>query len=197
MNGRCTIRLSGSGGQGVVLISVILAEAAVLNGDKTVQSQSYGPEVRGGMCQAYTIISNEDIWFSKPEKADVLLSLTQASLNKLCKDLTRGSVVIADSGLSIPCSCPASTVFSIPILETAAKVVGRAMTANVVAAAAINTLLHLFPDDIMREAVRKHIPAGTEELDMKAYEEGVKIAGMAGTGSVRRFSPETYCLCGH
>ena len=197
MKGRCTIRLSGSGGQGVVLISVILAEAAVLNGDKTVQSQSYGPEVRGGMCQAFTIISDEDIWFSKPEKTDVLLALTQASLNKFCRDLTRGSVVIADSELSIPGCCPASTVFSIPILKTASKVVGRAMTANVVAAAAINTLLHLFPDDIRREAVRRHIPAGTEELDMKAYEEGVRIAGMAGTGSMRRFLPETDCICGH
>ena len=49
----------------------------------------------------------------------------------------------------------------------------------------------------MREAVRRHIPAGTEELDMKAYEEGVRIAGMAGTGSIRRFLPETDCICGH
>ena len=50
MNNRCAIRLTGSGGQGVILISVILAEAAVLNGDKAVQSQAYRPEARGGMC---------------------------------------------------------------------------------------------------------------------------------------------------
>lgn len=179
MNNRCVIRFTGSGGQGVILTSVIMAEAAVLNGNKTVQSQSYGPEVRGGLCQAYTIISNEEIWFSKPEKADVLLALTQASLNKYYRDTVQTSVIIADSGLSVPGDCPASKLFRLPILETAEKVVGRLMTANVIAAAAINTLLDLFPDEIMRKAVKMHIPAGTEDLDMKAYEEGRRLAEKA------------------
>lgn len=179
MNNRCAIRLTGSGGQGVILISVILAEAAVLNGDKAVQSQAYGPEARGGMCQADTIISSEDIWFSKPEKPDVLLALTQASLNKFSKDTTTNSIIIADTGLSIPGNCAASKIIRIPILETASKVVGRPMTANIVAAAAINTILKLFPEDIMKEAVRMHIPAGTEELNMRAYEEGKHLAERA------------------
>lgn len=176
MNSRCAIRLTGSGGQGVILISVILAEAAVLNGDKAVQSQVYGPEARGGMCQADTIISNEDIWFSKQEKPDVLLALTQASMNKFSKDTTPNSVIIADTGLSIPGNCAASRIYRIPILETASKVVGKAMTANIVAVAAINTILELFPEEIMLEAVKMHIPAGTEELNMRAYDEGRKIA---------------------
>lgn len=179
MNSRCVIRFTGYGGQGVVLASVFLAEAAVLDGYKVVQSQSYGPEVRGGMCQAYTIISNEEIWFSKPEKSDVLLSLTQASLNKFCRDTVPTSVIIADTGLSVPDECPASKIFRIPILETAAKAVGRPMTANVVAAAAVNSLLDLFPEETMRKAVRMHIPAGTEALDMKAFDEGKKLAGEA------------------
>lgn len=176
---RCVIRFAGSGGQGVILTSVIMAQAAVLNGYKTVQSQSYGPEVRGGMCQAYTIISSKDIWFSKPQKSDVLLALTQASLNKFSRDTVPASVIIADSSLTIPDNCYDSKLFSIPILETAANVVGRLMTANVAAAAAINTLLGLFPDETMREAVKMHIPAGTEELDMRAYEEGRKLAERA------------------
>ena len=179
MNNRCAIRLTGSGGQGVILISVILAEAAVLNGDKAVQSQAYGPEARGGMCQADTIISKEDIWFSKPEKPDVLLTLTQGSMNKFSKDTTPTSIIIADSGLSIPGNCAASRIFRLPILETAAKVIGRPMTANIVAAAAINTLLNLFPEEIMKEAVTMHIPAGTEELNMKAYREGKRLAEQA------------------
>lgn len=176
MNSRCAIRLTGSGGQGVILISVILAEAAVLNGDKAVQSQAYGPEARGGMCQADTIISSEEIWFSKPEKPDVLLVLTQASMNKFSRDTTPGSVIIADTGLSIPANCAASKIYRIPILETASQVVGKAMTANIVAVAAINTLLGLFPDEILQEAVKMHIPAGTETLNMKAFEEGKRIA---------------------
>ena len=179
MSNRCAIRLTGSGGQGVILISVILAEAAVLDGKKAVQSQAYGPEARGGMCQADTIISDEDIWFSKQEKPDVLLALTQASMNRFSKDTTPQSVIIADTGLSIPGNCAASKIYRIPILETASKVVGKAMTANIVAVGAINTILGLFPDDIMLEAVKMHIPAGTEELNMKAFEEGKRIAEQA------------------
>ena len=176
MNNRCAIRLTGSGGQGVILISVILAEAAVLDGKKAVQSQVYGPEARGGMCQADTIISDDEIWFSKQEKPDVLLTLTQPSMNKFSKDTTPQSTIIADTGLSIPGNCAASKIYRIPILETASKVVGKPMTANIVAVSAINTILGLFPEDIMQEAVKMHIPAGTEELNMKAFEEGKRIA---------------------
>lgn len=176
MNNRCAIRLTGSGGQGVILISVILAEAAVLDGKKAVQSQVYGPEARGGMCQADTIISDDEIWFSKQEKPDVLLTLTQPSMNKFSKDTTPQSTIIADTGLSIPGNCAASKIYRIPILETASKVVGKPMTANIVAVSAINTILGLFPEDIMLEAVKMHIPAGTEELNMKAFDEGKRIA---------------------
>ncbi len=179
MNNRLAIRLTGSGGQGVILISVILAEAAVLNGEQAVQSQVYGPEARGGMCQADTIISSEEIWFSKPEKPDVLLSLTQPAMNRFSKDTIPSSVIIADSTLSIPGSCPASRIYRLPILEAAVKNVGKAMTANIVATGAINTILELFPDDVMFEAVRMHIPAGTEELNLKAFEEGKRIAQSA------------------
>ena len=176
MNNRCAIRLTGSGGQGVILISVILAEAAVLDGKKAIQSQVYGPEARGGMCQADTIISDDEIWFSKQEKPDVLLTLTQPSMNKFSKDTTPQSTIIADTGLSIPGNCAASKIYRIPILETASKVVGKPMTANIVAVSAINTILGLFPEDIMLEAVKMHIPAGTEELNMKAFDEGKRIA---------------------
>ena len=42
------MRLSGSGGQGLILAGIILAEAAILDGKLAIQSQSYGPEARGG-----------------------------------------------------------------------------------------------------------------------------------------------------
>ena len=121
------------------------------------------------------IISDDEIWFSKQEKPDVLLTLTQPSMNKFSKDTTPQSTIIADTGLSIPGNCAASKIYRIPILETASKVVGKPMTANIVAVSAINTILGLFPEDIMLEAVKMHIPAGTEELNMKAFNEGKRI----------------------
>ncbi len=48
---RKEIRLSGYGGQGLILAGIILAEAAMRDGYEVVQSQSYGPEARGGGLQ--------------------------------------------------------------------------------------------------------------------------------------------------
>ena len=150
---RKQLRLSGSGGQGVITAAIILAEAAVAEGKEAAQSQSYGPEARGGMCQADTIISNEEIWFSKPEKPDVLLALTQASMNKFSRDTTPGSVIIADTGLSIPANCAASKIYRIPILETASKVVGKAMTDRLVD---VSDAVHLLLVLHILEGIARH-----------------------------------------
>ncbi|HHV17889.1 MAG TPA: 2-oxoacid:ferredoxin oxidoreductase subunit gamma, partial [Thermoanaerobacterales bacterium] len=61
MDERTEIRLSGSGGQGLILAGIILAEATILDGKNAVQSQSYGPEARGGASRAEIIISNASI----------------------------------------------------------------------------------------------------------------------------------------
>ena len=80
MSRRLDLRLSGSGGQGVILATIILAEAALLAGKKAVQSQAYGPEARGGMCKAETIVSDSPIWFTKVQTPNFLLALTQQAL---------------------------------------------------------------------------------------------------------------------
>ncbi|MCK5915301.1 MAG: 2-oxoacid:acceptor oxidoreductase family protein, partial [Deltaproteobacteria bacterium] len=54
---RTEIRLAGSGGQGLITAGIILAEAAILDNKNVVQSQSYGPEARGGASRAEIIIA--------------------------------------------------------------------------------------------------------------------------------------------
>ncbi len=176
MNKQFEMRLTGSGGQGVILASVILAEAAVISGLHTIQSQAYGPEARGGMSRAETILSRGEIWFSKVVLPNFLLSLNQASLDKYAKELAPGAVVMADASLAVPEGLDKSRVISIPILATARDKIGREMTANIVAVGAINTALGIFSDDVLREAVRRHIPRGTEELNMRALDAGSELA---------------------
>ena len=79
------LRFTGSGGQGVILGTIIIAEAAYLDGKNVVQSQSYGPEARGGMCKAETIIDDEKITYTKVTDPTLRLSLTQVSFNKYVK----------------------------------------------------------------------------------------------------------------
>lgn len=175
MSSRRELRLAGSGGQGVVLASVILAEAAFLAKKAVAQSQSYGPEARGGMCKAEVVVDDHIIHYTKVEHANFLLALTQESLDKYILDVADDAVIMIDSSLTVPKAAEGHKVISVPILKTATEVVGRAMTANIVAVAAINSALGIAPDDMLEQAVLAHIPKGTEELNMKALSEGKKL----------------------
>ena len=179
-NERYEMRFAGSGGQGVILASVILAEAAVIAGLNTVQSQAYGPEARGGVSKAETIVSRGEIWYSKVTRPDFLLALTQASLDAYTKTLASGAVVMFDDSLRCPALPEGTSAFAVPILRTAKEVVGKAFTANIVAIGAINAALRLFDDACLLEAVRRHIPAGTEEINKKALDAGAALIAAEG-----------------
>ncbi|MBQ3072758.1 MAG: 2-oxoacid:acceptor oxidoreductase family protein [Oscillospiraceae bacterium] len=166
------LRLAGSGGQGVILASVILADAAVIAGKNAAQSQSYGPEARGGSCKAECIISEESIGFTKVQNPTFLMALTQKSLDQYTVGLPKDCIVLADSSLTLPESIRENTVHTLPILKTAKETVGKAFTANIVAVGAINKLLSLVSDEDLSEAVMLHIPRGTEEINLKALDAG-------------------------
>jgi len=166
------MHFTGAGGQGVILCSIILAEAAFLEGKNVAQSQSYGPEARGGLCQAELIIDAEKIVYPKLTRANFLLALTQASLDRFGSDTADDALIVIDNSLSAPDD---DNLVALPILQTAAEVVGNPLTANIVAAGAVNALLGIASDALMEQAVRMHIPWGTEQINLLALSEGWKI----------------------
>ena len=166
------LKLTGSGGQGLILAGVILAEAALISGKKAIQSQSYGPEARGGASKAEVIISDGDIDFVKVQKCDMLLCLTQAAYDKYGKDHTK--VLIMDSRLSLKYPEPEKVV-KIPVLDSAAEKIGKPMVANIIALGAINGLLDLVSKEALSEAVLKQVPRGTEDLNKRALELGYEL----------------------
>lgn len=170
------LRLAGSGGQGVILASVILAEAAVQSGKYTAQSQSYGPEARGGACKAETLISDDPIGFTKVQQPTFLMALTQKALDTYTRALPENCLVLVDEGLTVPESLNGHRVLRLPILRTAKETVGRAQTANVLAVGCINVLLGITDMETLKKAASLHIPRGTEEINLKALAEGVKLA---------------------
>lgn len=174
------LRLAGSGGQGIILATVILAEAAVLAGKHTAQSQAYGPEARGGSCKAEVLISEQPIGFTKVQQPTFLMVLTQKALEQYAHDLPEACVVLADESLQIPETLKRAKLVQLPILRTAQEKVGRAMTANIVAVGAINQLLGLVPQNVLHEAVMRHIPKGTEALNVRALEAGVALGSENG-----------------
>ncbi|SKC72897.1 2-oxoacid:acceptor oxidoreductase family protein [Maledivibacter halophilus] len=172
---RTEIRLTGSGGQGLILAGIILAETAIMEGNNAVQSQSYGPEARGGASKAEVIISNDDIYFPKVDKADFMLSLTQVALDKYAHTLKEDGVLVVDSSLKVPSDLKIGKVISIPILDTAKEVIGKSMVANIVALGAIQELSGMVSKEHLEEAVLSRVPRGTEELNKKALQEGYNL----------------------
>ena len=176
------LRLAGSGGQGVILASVILAEAAVQSGKYTAQSQSYGPEARGGACKAETLISDAPIGFTKVQQPSFLMALTQKALDTYTRALPEDCLVLVDESLAVPESLSGYRVLRLPILRTAKEKVGRAQTANVLAVGCINALLGITDMDTLTKAALLHVPRGTEEINLRALAEGVRLAASASGG---------------
>ncbi|MBQ6900885.1 MAG: 2-oxoacid:acceptor oxidoreductase family protein [Firmicutes bacterium] len=173
---KAELRFTGSGGQGVILATIILAEAAYEDKLQTVQSQSYGPEARGGLCKAECIIDEKPITYTKVGLPTLLLSLTQASLDKYVKDLQDDAVIVVDSEITVPEEVKAShKVISIPIIQSAVEVIKNPMAANIISLGAVNEAMKLVSQESLEEAVLNHIPKGTEELNINALHLGAQL----------------------
>ena len=167
------IKLTGSGGQGLILAGVILAEAAILDGKQAIQSQSYGPEARGGSSKAEVIISDSDIDFTKVQDCDLLLCLTQDACDKYGKKPSK--VIILDERLELKYD-KHERVIKLPILDTTLEKLRKPMVSNIVALGAINGLLDLVTKESLLEAVLDRVPRGTDELNKRALETGYELA---------------------
>jgi 2-oxoglutarate ferredoxin oxidoreductase subunit gamma len=177
MSFRYEIRLSGSGGQGLILAGRVLAEAAaVYDNNNATQSQSYGPEARGGASRSEVIISDEEIDYPKATRIDLLLALTQEACNKYSVDVKPGGIVLVDS---LEVTKPPKgnfKVVSVPITETAEKEVGKKVVANLVAVGLIVGLSKIVTPIAAEEALWERVPKGTEDLNLKAFRKGLEIA---------------------
>ena len=172
---RYEIRLSGSGGQGLILAGKILAEAAAIyEGRNAVQTQSYGPEARGGASKAEVVISDGEIEYPKAIELDLLLALTQESCLKYFPDLKKGSILIVDSSAVKDLPDGDYKVYAAPITEIAVEKVGKAVVTNIVALGILTRISGVVSEESMKKAILARVPKGTEELNMKAFNEGVK-----------------------
>jgi 2-oxoglutarate ferredoxin oxidoreductase subunit gamma len=180
MSYRYEIRLSGEGGQGIVLAGVILAEAAAIyDGQNATQTQVYGPESRGGASKAEVIISDEEIDYPKALAVDLLLALTQAAADKFGRDVKPSGLLVLDASKVRTLPQGDFAIHHLPILETAKEAVGKTMVANIVSLGVIVGLSKIVSRQAIERAVQARVPKGTEELNRRALEAGFALAGAA------------------
>lgn len=175
------LRLTGSGGQGLILAGIILAEAAIYDGLNVVQSQSYGPEARGGASKAEVIISCDEINYPKVDHCDIMLSLTQVACDKYIDSLKANGILIIDESVTNLPKREDIDIYRLPILETATDGLGKSMVSNIVALGCIYEITKIVSKESLEKAVQGRIPRGTEELNRRALEEGYKLINNDGS----------------
>jgi len=178
-SGRFELRLAGSGGQGILLAGLVLAEAAAIyDGKNAVQTQSYGPESRGGASRSEIVISDAEIDYPKVTHPDFVLLMTPEAASAYGTDVKPEGLVLVDSpNVSCP-DCPAQ-VAAIPITRLAVEATGRRLTANIVAVGAIAALTKVATIEAVEKAVLARVPRGTEELNLRALHAGIEAARTA------------------
>jgi 2-oxoglutarate ferredoxin oxidoreductase subunit gamma len=172
---RYEVRLSGSGGHGVILACVMLAQAIGLDPHRNVvQTQSYGPEARGGASRADLVVAKGDIFYPKTMKLDLLLAFTQEACDKYYQDLKPTGLLIVDS--TMVTKVPTKNSYGFPFLRLAREKVGHPMVANVIALGVITELTGIASREAIKTVVKARAPRGTEEKNLKALQVGFDLA---------------------
>jgi 2-oxoglutarate ferredoxin oxidoreductase subunit gamma len=170
---RVEVRFAGFGGQGIIKSGIIVAAAASIHaGKNSVQTQSYGPESRGGACKSEVVISEQEIDFPKLVQPDVLVVMSQAAYNDYADDIKQGGLVILDPDM-IPTQKDLGKVkiFKVPATKMADQL-GRRIVANIVMMGALVAITKLLDENAVKESIKENIPKGTEELNLAAFEKG-------------------------
>lgn len=170
---RFELRIAGFGGQGVVLAGIVIATAATLQGLFVTQTQSYGPEARGGASRSDVVISEEQIDYPKPFSLDAFIAMSQEALDKYKVDIRSKTLVILDSTMINDYSPIAGhkKLFKIPATEIAEKL-GTRMYANMILLGALVTLTGIVSKESVENAIAQIVRKEFVKDDIKAFEEG-------------------------
>jgi 2-oxoglutarate ferredoxin oxidoreductase subunit gamma len=179
---RYEIRLAGEGGQGMILAGVILAEAAAIYDElNAVQTQSYGPEARGGASRSEVVVARGEIDYPKVMAADLLLCMSQEACDKFYTQVKEDGLIVVDS--THVSRVPSHRALAVPITQIAEEATGRRITASTVALGLVSGLTGLITRQALERAVGVRVPAGTEEINLKAlaagFEEAERLLGEA------------------
>lgn len=181
---RTEIRLAGEGGQGMILAGIILAEAAAIyDGKQAVQTQSYGPEARGGASKSEVVISDGEIDHPEVLAADAVVTLSQEACSKYAASVRPGGLLIVDEEKAA--HIPVAGAIKLPITRLAFENTGKTITANSVALGVLVGLTGVVSRQALEKAVAARVPKGTEEMNRRAIAVGFAMAKQV-TGVARK-----------
>jgi len=170
------LRLSGSGGQGLILAGIILARAAVIEKKKVTQTQSYGPESRGGYSRADVIISDEEIYYPEATNFDCLLALTQEACDKYIFDLKEEGVLIIDTTHVKNLAIVAENTYEIPFTDIATEKLGSPITTNILSLSFLVKITGVVKEESLKQSIAESVKPAFVDLNHKAMQIGFDLA---------------------
>ena len=181
------IRISGFGGQGVILSAVVIGKAACIfeNGFSTM-TQAFGPEARGGACSAQVILSNEPILYPYVTRPDILVTMSQEAYTLFAPQLKDDGILIVEQELVRIDKLPAGVrVYSLPATRLAEEL-GKRMVMNIVMVGFFGVVTNLLNPDALRQAVADSVPESFRDLNLKAFDKGFDYGIKSLTGVVEK-----------
>ncbi len=174
---KCRIIFSGSGGQGIITSAIILAEAATLyEGLNAVQSQSYGPEARGGSSRSDVIISDKDIHYPKVIEPNILVCLTQASYNQYASLIRPGGILLTDKYFVKQEKKVDARLVELDMHREVMKKIGRPIVFNICMLGAFIAITKLVEETSIMKVLEKRIPRGFLDMNKNALDIGIDMA---------------------
>lgn len=174
---RCRMVFSGSGGQGVITATIILAEAAVIYENlNAVQSQSYGPEARGGATRSDVIISESNIDYPKVIQPNVLVCLTQEAYNKFYQIIRPGGLLLTDPRYVETNKKVDAQQKALPMFQSVMDKIGKPIVFNICMLGAVLELTNLITPESIMKVLENRIPADFLEINRAALDLGFELA---------------------
>jgi len=173
--GRVEVRISGLGGQGVILAGQILGRAAVHDRKNVVQTQSYGAEARGSSAKSEIIISEEKIGFPKVRKCDILVAMSQTALDRHLKDLKENGVLLIDEDMVKEVPSVKARVWRIPATKVSESELKSKIFANVVMLGALTNKVGMVSNKAMERGIIESISEETREENITAFRKGMTL----------------------
>jgi 2-oxoglutarate ferredoxin oxidoreductase subunit gamma len=167
------IRISGFGGQGVILSAIVIGKAGCIfqNGYSTM-TQAFGPEARGGACSAQVILSNEPILYPYVTQPNILVTMSQEAYALFTPSLKKDGLLIIEQDLvrveNLP---PGVRVYGVPATRLAEEL-GKRMVLNIVMVGFFAAVTNILEPEAVRQAVADSVPEAFRELNLRAFDQG-------------------------
>ncbi len=174
---RIEVLFWGIGGQGLVLASIILAEAVgVYEGKNVVQSQAYTAVVRGGTSKASVVISEDkEILYPQVISPDIIIAFSQEAYD-LNKDVIKpDGKMIYDSNMVIPEENVPFKKYGIPFFKVAREELNIPFAGNVVALGALSSITGIVTLPALEKALLTKVRKDYHEINKKALQRGFEL----------------------